>query len=97
MSQHLISTRPVDSHCRHCGTAILIGLAEGLAARVDAIPIPPRSEVDALIEGRWTYTRRPAELIHRDARRIAGNSLFGAIHAEHRCPPAYGQPTLPTA
>lgn len=92
---HFVSTKAVEATCHRCRTALLTGLDQGIPARVDAAPISPAAEVGVLLEGRWTYTLRAEQLIHRDARRIASGRWIGPIHAEHRCPPEYHQEPLP--
>lgn len=85
--RYLASTTTRKTRCRHCRATILVGLAEGLRARVDVQPLEGVvAEVDAQLERRWTYTLATnGELIQRDAPRIAAGLLSGPIHAEHRC------------
>jgi hypothetical protein len=85
MTAHLITTPATGQACRHCHTPVLAGLAEGLHTRVDLTPLNPADEVAALLTGRWTYTLTRTGLIHRDATRIAGDTLTGPILADHKC------------
>lgn len=88
MRKHLITTRAQPDTCHRCQDPILIGLAEGLTARVNITPLPDRAaEIAALLAGLHTYTRfSNGELAHRDANRIRDPHLATrAIHAEHKC------------
>lgn len=87
MSGHFISTAAKEARCPHCRRPILTALDEGLTARVDQAPLPDRqAEIAALLDGRRTYVHTTYnQLVYRDASRIAGGSIQGPIHAEHRC------------
>lgn len=93
---HLATTPARETTCPRCGAAMLIGLAEGLTAKVDIDPLPDRlAEIAALLANKSTYTRLGnKELVHRDAGRITDPKLQGHIHAEHRCPPKPRQAAL---
>jgi hypothetical protein len=84
---HLASTVATETRCPRCHAPLLAALDEGLHAQVDIKPLAdPQAEIAALMQGRWTYTHTHwGHLVHRDATRIAGNTLRGPIHAEHRC------------
>lgn len=84
---HFASTTTKPGRCRRCRAPILTALDEGLPATVDATPLPNQAaEITALINNLWTYVHtRSGYLIHRDARRIAHNSIAGTIHAQHTC------------
>lgn len=90
MTAYLITTPATGKICHHCHTPVLTGLAEGLHATVDLHPLNPTQETAALLIGRWTYTLTRSGLIHRDAGRIAGNTLTGPILADHKCRPKGG-------
>jgi hypothetical protein len=87
---YLVSTPADLSACPRCDMPILIGLDEGLQARVDLVPLPNlAAEIAAIATGRWTYTRlRDGSLAHRDQSRLADPLLAAPVHAEHACPPA---------
>lgn len=88
MADHLATTRARPDTCHRCRDPILIGLAEGLTARVDATPLPDRNaEITALLAGLRTYTRfSNDELAYRDPTRIRDPRLSKReIHAEHKC------------
>jgi len=95
-SDHLATTAARDSTCARCGAPTLVGLAEGLTARVDVTPLPDRAaEIAALLANKATYTRmRNKELVHRDAGRIGDPHLRGDIHAQHKCLPTPRQGDL---
>lgn len=90
MADHLVTTRATPTTCRRCEGQLLVGLAEGITARVDAEPLTGRAgELAALTEGRITYTRfRNGELVERTPGRITDPFLLlrGPIHASHQCP-----------
>lgn len=96
MADHLVTTKVTGAACPRCRAVVLVGLAEGLTARVDLTPLNSTGEIAALIADRWTYTLTRQGLVHRDAGRIAGGHLTGPILAEHCCgytpPPAYRTP-----
>jgi hypothetical protein len=86
MSQHLITTPAKSTKCPGCGAALLVGLSDGLSARVDETPITPADEFGVLAKGLWTYIRIPSGyLIHRTAGHITSGRPRGAIHAQHQC------------
>jgi hypothetical protein len=84
---YFMSTKAKADQCRRCRGRVLAALDEGLAVRVDAEPLPDReAEIAALLAGLWTYVHTEyGDLIHRDACRIAGGSIQGTVHAEHKC------------
>lgn len=88
MTDHLVTTRAKPDTCHRCQDPILIGLAEGLTARVDITPLPDRdAEIAALLAGLRTYTCfSNSELAYRDPTRIRDPRLNRRdIHAEHKC------------
>jgi len=93
MTDHLVTTRAKPATCHRCRDPILIGLADGLTARVDATPLPDRNaEIAALLAGLRTYTRfSNDELAYRDADRIREHHKRDPrlaprqIHVEHKC------------
>lgn len=87
MTAYLITSPVAGTIHALCHTPVLIGVAEGLTARVDLTPLNQTGEIHALCDGLQTYTLTRTGLVHRDARRIAGTTLTGAgpILAEHRC------------
>lgn len=93
MADHLVTTRARTATCHRCQDPILIGLAEGLTARVDATPLPDHdAEIAALLAGLRTYTKfANNELAYRDAGRIREHQKRNPrlaprpIHAEHKC------------
>lgn len=86
MSRHFDTTPPAVRACIRCGRPILHGLAEGLHARVDPVPLDPAGERRAAAAGRWTYTLRRTGLIHRDPDRRADPTLAAPVVAAHACP-----------
>lgn len=95
MADHLASTTATPSTCHRCGASLLTALDEGIRARVDATPLTDtQAEIAALLAGLRTYTHQAKQLIHRDAYRIAAQTLTGRIHAEHQCPPRPVQSTI---
>jgi len=98
----ITTTVKVDTHLR-CGAPVLTGHAEGLLARVDLAPLNRDGEIHALCAGLQTYTLSRTGLVHRDATRIAGDTLadMGPVLAEHRChrliPADHAATTAPTA
>ncbi|GAB2952063.1 hypothetical protein GCM10027280_45580 [Micromonospora polyrhachis] len=87
MTAHLITTPVAAGIHLRCGTPVIVGVAEGLLARVDLTPLNRAGEIHALIAGLQTYTLTRHGLIHRDAGRIAGTSLAkaGPVLAQHTC------------
>lgn len=93
MADHLVTTRAKPATCHRCQEPILIGLADGLTARVDDTPLADRNaEIAALLLGLCTYTRfSNNELAYRDAGRIREHQKRDPrlpprdIHAEHKC------------
>lgn len=82
---YLISTPAEPKTCRTCRAPILSGLDAGLPTTVDAQPINPAGELDALIQGRWTYGRlRDGSLQHREPSTIAAGATR-PVYVEHRC------------
>lgn len=91
---YFVSTRADEKECP-CGGLILAAIDEGRPVIVDAQPIDRATEIQALLEGRWTFARlHSGELAHRHEGRIRHGLVGESIHAQHRCPPAYVQPTL---
>lgn len=90
----MISTKAKWITCRRCGAEIIDAIAEGLPARADVRPLTAAEEIAALLDDRWTYALLAGELVHRDHWRIRGGLVGRSIHAQHRCPPRYSQPTL---
>lgn len=85
--RHLETTAPIVISCSGCLGPVIYGLAEGVAARVDAAPLrTPADEARAITAGRQTYTLRRSGLIHRDAVRRTDPTLAGPVLAEHDCP-----------
>lgn len=91
---HMITTKTVEKTCR-CGQLIYAGIAEGLPARVDVEALDRAQEITALLDGRWTFAlTRWGALVHRHEGRIRTGYVGESIHAQHRCPQIYTQPTL---
>jgi hypothetical protein len=86
MSRHFDTTPPAVRACPVCQRPLLHGLAEGLLARADPVPVDPAAERQALDAGRWTYTLRRTGLIHRDPDRRADPTLAAPVVAAHACP-----------
>ncbi|AGL13858.1 hypothetical protein [Actinoplanes sp. N902-109] len=86
---HLETTAPTVTLCARCRRTVIVGLAEGIPARVDPTPIAPAAEAALAAAGRQTYTLRRTGLIQRDASRRADRSLASPVLAQHQCP---GQP-----
>lgn len=85
---HFVSTVVELSTCHRCGLPILRALDEGIAARVDLVPLPDlAAEIAAIATGRQTYTRlRNGTLAYRDETRLADPKLASPVHAQHACP-----------
>lgn len=83
--RHLETTPPLVHTCRRCGRPVVYGLAEGIPARVDTIPVDQAGEIAAVVAGRQTYTLRRSGLIHRDVRRRSDPTLAGPVLVEHAC------------
>lgn len=83
--RHLETTAPLVHACRRCHTPVIYGLAEGVTARADLLPITSAGEIAAVLAGRQTYTVRRSGLIRRDAGRRADPTLASPVLAEHRC------------
>ncbi|MEU8329831.1 hypothetical protein [Micromonospora sp. NPDC048839] len=81
------STATTPTRCERCHAPLLTALDEGLAARVDATPLPDRqAEIAALLNGQWTYTHtNNRHLVVRTPERITAGLLRGTTHAEHKC------------
>jgi hypothetical protein len=87
MTRHLVTTQTTTGACPRCKASILVAVSEGLPVRVDTTPIDAAQEIQALVEGRWTYTLTTArELLHRDRLRIRATDHRNTIHRQHRCP-----------
>ncbi|MFI6763316.1 hypothetical protein ACIBF5_29700 [Micromonospora sp. NPDC050417] len=84
---YLISKTAAETTCPRCRRQTLSAIEEGIPCRVDRAPLTtPAAEITALLDGRHTFVLTPrGYLIHRDAGRIAGNTIPGTIHAEHQC------------
>lgn len=83
---HFVTTTATAALCPRCLNLTLIGISEGLTARVDTLELAPAAEVEALLAGRQTYTlTRGGELVHRDADRIT-SGLAGVTLGAHNCP-----------
>lgn len=83
---HLETTTPVVITCSRCLQPVIYGIAEGLAARVDAAPLTSTGEISAVVSGRRTYTLKRSGLVQRDASRRSDPSLTGPVLAAHQCP-----------
>lgn len=83
---HSLETSPVVlKACPRCKAQMLTGIAEGVHAYVDIIPLTPAGEGAAIAAGRQTYTLRRFGLIHRDTYRRADPALAAPVLADHRC------------
>ncbi|WP_203843577.1 hypothetical protein [Winogradskya humida] len=91
---HLETTAPYVQTCPRCRRSILYGLAEGIAARVDVVPISGTQEAAAAAAGIQTFTLRRTGLVQRDAIRRTDPALASPVLAEHRCPPQPQQLSL---
>lgn len=85
MSNHLITTAANGALCPRCRAIVLLGVAEGLTARVDLTPINRAGEIAALLANLQTYSLSRTGLVHRDAGRIGGSKLRGPVLAQHQC------------
>ena len=85
MTNHLITTAITGSVHPRCGGPVLVGVAEGINARVDLTPLNQAGEIAALLAGLDTYTLTRGGLVYRDAGRIAGRSIKGPVLAQHDC------------
>lgn len=86
--RHFETTTPLVHTCPRCQKPVIYGLAEGLAARVDLLPLDPiRDEPGAVLAGRQTYTLTRTGLVHRDAYRRSDPTLTGPVLAQHHCTP----------
>ena len=91
---YLVSTRVDERECS-CGDLILAAIDEGRPVIVDAQPVDRAGELQALLDNRMTFARlHSGELAHRHEGRIRHGLIGESIHAQHRCPPAYVQPSL---
>ena len=74
-------------HCPHgCGLVLLASQDMGHEIWCDPFPLTAKGELDALLDGRATYTRVLGELAHRDAMRIAFRDANNDdVYAEHQC------------
>lgn len=96
-SPHLASTTATVDACRRCRTQVLTGLAEGLLAHADLIPLTVAGEAAVRAAGRGTYALGAGELIHLDDDRAAGHA-HRLLLPEHVCGaviPAEYRATLP--
>lgn len=80
------TSAPILKTCHRCRRLILTGLAEGVHAYVDLIPVSAAGEIAALLSGRETYTLRRSGLIRRDVYRRADPTLAAPVLATHVCP-----------
>jgi hypothetical protein len=89
-----ITSRPKPEPCPRCGRLQLIGLDEGLAYRVEPVPLHAHAELAARLDGRSTYGVIAGRLAYRDQDRITGDRRRGRppVVATHSCvrptPPA---------
>lgn len=83
--KHFETTTPAVVTCHRCGRPTIYGLAEGLIARADPVPLDQLGEIRAVVAGRQTYTLTRAGLVHRDAGRRSDPSLAAPVLAEHAC------------
>jgi hypothetical protein len=96
----MITTPAVLDTCHRCGTPTLVGHSEGLLARAGAQPLDPHGELDALMDGRWTFdvhlegVPRRAYLIYRCSFRIRAPRKWNVV-ATHKCPPGPHFPIRP--
>ncbi len=85
-SRHLETTEAIVITCHRCLRPVIYGIAEGIAARVDAVVLDQAAEIAAVLARRQTYTLRRSGLIRRDATRRSDPDLTGPVVAEHNCP-----------
>lgn len=83
-----------------CGAAVLTGLTgSGVDVTVDAAPVSPIGELEAVLAGLTTYTHHEVagELYHRAGSTIrsrpAGTRPRQTVHPAHRCGSTW--PALP--
>lgn len=82
-----------ERRCPRCRARTITGvtLPPGFAVEVDPAVLDPAAELEAILEGRWTYTLHTGadQLAHRGARQIegrpAGSRVRESVHREHRC------------
>lgn len=80
-----LESRPARSHVCRCGASVLVGQDGGIPYTVDQHPISAEGEVAALVEGRWTFRRRGAELYLRELENIRAGFPDGQVFRAHRC------------
>lgn len=88
-----ITSKPKPEPCLRCGRLQLVGLDEGLAYRVEPVPLHAHAELAARIAGRSTYAVIAGRLAYRDQDRITGDRHRGRppVFATHSC----ARPTPP--
>lgn len=84
-ARHFETSEPVALTCRGCRQPVIYGLAEGVTARADLMPLTSLQEIAAVLAGRRTFTLRRSGLIERDAGRRSDPTLASPVLAEHRC------------
>jgi hypothetical protein len=82
-----ITSRPKPEQCQRCGRLQLIGLDEGVAYRVEPVPLHAHAELAARLAGRNTYAVIAGQLAYRDQDRITGDRRHGRppVVATHSC------------
>lgn len=86
-TRSFITTRPSAVPCPRCGRLVLTGHADGLAYKVDPLPVTPEAELDARQANRWTYAVIAEALALRTATRIGGDTRRARppVLAAHHC------------
>lgn len=71
--------------CRRCGGALVVGLAEGLYCRADAVACTLLGEYVARLTGRESYEVKSGELQYRELSRITAKREIGPVLIQHKC------------
>lgn len=81
---HMETTIPVVRPCGSCGVWFAAGVAEGMKAEVEFVPLDIGQQLWAALNHVELYCIRRSGLVHMDARRLAGKH-YGSLYPQHRC------------
>lgn len=81
---HFETTIPVIRPCTRCGVWFAAGVAEGLRAEVEFVPLDHGQALWAVLNQIELYCIRRSGLVHMDALRMSGRYL-GRLYPQHRC------------
>lgn len=81
---HFETTIPVVRQCARCAVWLAAGVAEGMKAEIEFVPLDPGQALWAVLNRIELYEMRRVGLVHMDSMRLSGPRR-GKLYPQHRC------------